>query len=69
MCNIVILNSIFLDDFLREWEGNMEIEFEQVPFHHPLFIMFSSGTTGVPKCMVHSVGVCTAISVCCDVVE
>ncbi|XP_064111312.1 LOW QUALITY PROTEIN: acetoacetyl-CoA synthetase-like [Macrobrachium nipponense] len=31
-------------------------EFKQVPFHHPLFIMFSSGTTGVPKCMVHSVG-------------
>ncbi|KAG0716834.1 Acetoacetyl-CoA synthetase [Chionoecetes opilio] len=51
-----IPNSIFLDDFLREWEGEIEIEFEQVPFHHPLFIMFSSGTTGVPKCMVHSVG-------------
>jgi len=28
----------------------------RVPFNHPLFIMFSSGTTGLPKCMVHSVG-------------
>ncbi len=30
--------------------------FHRVPFNHPLFIMFSSGTTGLPKCMVHSVG-------------
>ncbi|XP_071515891.1 acetoacetyl-CoA synthetase-like [Panulirus ornatus] len=51
-----IPNSIFLDEFLAEWESEKEIEFEQVPFHHPQFIMFSSGTTGVPKCMVHSVG-------------
>ena len=34
-----------------------EVAFAQVPFDHPLFIMFSSGTTGKPKCMVHSVGV------------
>ncbi|XP_065197311.1 acetoacetyl-CoA synthetase-like [Sycon ciliatum] len=33
-----------------------EVAFTQVPFDHPLFIMFSSGTTGKPKCMVHSVG-------------
>ena len=39
-------------------EGNTpDLKFEQVPFNHPLFIMYSSGTTGVPKCMVHSVGV------------
>ncbi len=30
--------------------------YHRVPFDHPLFIMFSSGTTGLPKCMVHSVG-------------
>ncbi len=32
------------------------LEFEQLPFDHPLYIMFSSGTTGVPKCIVHGVG-------------
>ncbi|MDQ6435158.1 acetoacetate--CoA ligase [Mesorhizobium sp. LHD-90] len=30
--------------------------FEPLPFAHPLFIMFSSGTTGIPKCIVHSAG-------------
>ena len=33
-----------------------EIAFEQVPANHPVYIMFSSGTTGKPKCMVQSVG-------------
>jgi acetoacetyl-CoA synthetase len=33
-----------------------ELTFERLPFDHPLYILFSSGTTGIPKCIVHSAG-------------
>ncbi|MEW9897704.1 acetoacetate--CoA ligase [Chitinivorax sp. PXF-14] len=33
-----------------------QVDFVQLPFDHPLYIMYSSGTTGVPKCIVHSAG-------------
>ncbi|XP_048467310.1 acetoacetyl-CoA synthetase isoform X1 [Rhincodon typus] len=54
-----IPNSVFLNDFLstgKEGDHGPQLEFEQLPFNHPLFIMYSSGTTGAPKCMVHSAG-------------
>ena len=32
------------------------LRYERLPFDHPLYIMFSSGTTGAPKCIVHGAG-------------
>ena len=43
------------DDFLARG-GSGPAEFARLPFDHPLFIMYSSGTTGLPKCMVHGQG-------------
>ncbi len=48
-------NGVMFDDF-KSSESGLEIEFEQLPFDHPLYIMYSSGTTGLPKCMVQSAG-------------
>lgn len=46
-----IPNSVHYDDFLSKERG-LEIQFEQLPPEHPVYIMFSSGTTGKPKCLV-----------------
>jgi acetoacetyl-CoA synthetase len=44
-----------LYDFLEPFDP-AEIRFENVEFNHPLYILYSSGTTGVPKCIVHGTG-------------
>ncbi len=47
--------AVHYNDF-RSADAGLKINFEQLPFNHPLYIMYSSGTTGLPKCMVQSAG-------------
>ncbi len=51
-----IAKAVMLDDFIAPYRDAGEIEFARLPFGHPLYIMYSSGTTGVPKCIVHCAG-------------
>lgn len=44
-----------LDSFVASFPAK-QVAFERLPFDHPLYILFSSGTTGVPKCIVHCAG-------------
>ena len=51
---LIIIFSVLYEEFL-----DVQVEdftFAALPFDHPLYILFSSGTTGKPKCLVHSAG-------------
>jgi len=50
-----IPNALRLEDFIAGQPAG-DMRFEQLPFNHPLYILFSSGTTGMPKCIVHGQG-------------
>jgi acetoacetyl-CoA synthetase len=51
-----IPNAVLYDEFLPPGRSS-EVRFEQLSFDHPVYVMFSSGTTGKPKCMVQGCGV------------
>src|SRR3989339_1559459 len=50
-----LANAVLYKDF-RSSESGLGIDFAQLPFDHPVYIMYTSGTTGLPKCMVQSAG-------------
>jgi acetoacetyl-CoA synthetase len=49
-----VTNGVRWEDFVGAPDA--PLDFARLPFDHPLYVMYSSGTTGLPKCMVHSAG-------------
>src|SRR5205085_4008101 len=50
-----IAKAVTLEEWLRRYQPE-DIKYAQLPFEHPVFILFTSGTTGQPKCIVHGAG-------------
>ena len=50
-----IPKAVRLDEWLRRHQPG-DIAYAQLPFNHPAFVLFTSGTTGKPKCIVHGAG-------------
>ena len=54
--SVAIPNAQTWREFLEPFRTESSLEFVRLPFNHPLFVLYSSGTTGSPKCLVHSAG-------------
>jgi len=55
-CDVTSIRAATRWDDLGNDAGSGPLVFEHLPFDHPVYIMYSSGTTGLPKCMVHGAG-------------
>ncbi len=50
-----VVDGVLLDDYIAGHDSSL-VPYNRLPFNHPLYILFSSGTTGKPKCILHKAG-------------